>query len=128
MNSDRAAVLDQDPLRLEPRAQPRASGHRTWQVADVHAALGIDLAADGAGAALHAAAGVTGDRATTGADRGRSLHRELAVAAHPLRIDWCYSQELLGGRELVVQVWGPADAEALTPIRQHRIGGAEAGA
>ena len=94
----------------------------------MHAALGVDLAAEGAGAALHAAAGVTGDRAAAGADRGRSLHRQLAVAAHPLGIEWGHPQKLLGARELFAQVFGPVDAEALSPLFQHRIGGTEAGA
>ena len=74
-------------LDLDAGADPRPGGDRARQVADVHAALGVDLAAEGTGAALHAAAGVAVDRGAAGADRGRALHRQLAVAAHPLGVE-----------------------------------------
>ena len=54
LDADGAAVLDQDPARLDPGAYPRTGGDRPRQVADVHAALRVDRAAERAGAALHA--------------------------------------------------------------------------
>ena len=115
-------------LRLHPGADSRPGGDGARQVADVHAALGVDLAAEGAGAALHAVAGVAGDRATGGAQRQRSLHRELSVAAHPLGIELRHPQELLGLGVVGAQLAGPGDAVAPPPVLEDRVGGAEAGA
>ena len=87
LDADRAAALDQDPAHLDPGPQPRPGGDRPRQVADVHPALGVDRAAERAGAALHAVAGVAGDRAAADPERRRALHRQLSVAAHPLRVE-----------------------------------------
>ena len=127
-HADRAPVLDQDAARLDPGAHPGPGGDGARQVADVHAALGVDLAAERAGAALDAVAGVARDRAAGGADRRGALHRELAVAPHPLGVERGDAQELLGLGEVGVEVAGPLDAEAAAPALQHRLGGAEAGA
>ena len=95
--------------RASTPARSRApAAHRPRQVADVHAALGVDLAAEGAGAALDAVAGVAGDRPAGGAERRRPLHRQLAVAAHPLGVERRHPQELLGLGEVGVEVAGPA--------------------
>ncbi len=110
-----------------PGAHPRAGGDGARQVADVHAALGVDRAAEGAGAALDAAAGVAGDRAAAGAERGGSLHRQLAVAPHPLGVERGDPEELLRLGEVGVEVARPGDpnCRASSPAP---VGGAEAGA
>ncbi len=127
-HANRAAVFDQDSVRLHAGADSRPRGHRARQVADVHAALGVDPAAEGAGAALHTVAGVAGDRAAARPDRLRALHRELAVAPHPLRVERGDAQELLGLGEVGAEVVRPLDAVAPAPVVEDRVGGAEAGA
>ena len=122
LDADGAAVLDDDAARLDPGADPRSGGDGAGQVADVHAALGVDLAAEGAGAALHAAAGVAVDRGAAGADRGGALHRQLAVAAHPLGVELGDAEEVLGLGVVGVEIAGPADAEALAPVLEDRVG------
>ena len=99
-------------------------GDRAGQVADVHAPLGVDRAAVGAGAALHAAAGVAGDRAAAGADGFRALHRQLAVAAHPLGVERGHPQELLGLGEVGLEVAGPARPRSARASRSSTGSGA----
>ena len=74
----------------------------------MHAALGVDRAAERAGAALHAAAGVAGDRRAAGAERGGALHRQLAVAAHPLGVELGHVQDLLGLGEVGLELGAQA--------------------
>src|ERR1044072_4851309 len=99
---DRAPAATPRPRPPAPGAAPRPGRDRPRQVADVHAALGVDPAAVGAGAALDAVAGVAGDRAAAGADGRRPLHRQLAVAPHPLRVERGDAEELLGLGEVGV--------------------------
>ena len=66
--------------------------------------------------------------AAAGADRRRPLHRQLAVSAHPLGVERRHPEELLGLGVVGAEVAGPGDAEALLPVLEHRLGGAEAGA
>ena len=127
-DADRAPVLDQDPLRLDPAAQARPGGDRARQVADVHPALGVDRAAVGAGAALDAVAGVAVDRPAAEAERRRALHRQLAVAAHPVRVELGDAEEVLGLGEVLVEVVRPGEAVLVAPLLEDRVGGAEAGA
>ena len=128
LDADRPPVLDQEPARLDPGPDPRAGRRRPWQVADVHAALGIDPAAERAGAALDAVAGVTGDRPSRGPDRRRSLHRQLAVATHPLGVQLGDPQELLGFGEVGIEIARPGDAVLIAPVVEHRGRRPEAGA
>ena len=66
--------------------------------------------------------------AAAGAERRGALHRQLAVAAHPLGVERGDPQELLGLGELGVEIGRPVDAEALRQSPQHRVGRPEAGA
>ena len=124
LDADRAAVLDQQPARLDAGADPGPGRDRARQVADVHAALGVDPAAVGAGAALDAVAGVAGDRAAGDAERRGALHRQLAVAAHPLGVERRHPQELLGLDEVGVEVARPSS----TPCSSRQSSSTSSGA
>ncbi len=67
------------------------------QIGDVGGALGVDAAAERAGAALHAGAGVARDRAAAGAEGRGALHAELPVAPHALGVQRRHREHLLGG-------------------------------
>ncbi len=127
-DADGAAILDQQAASLDSGAKPGAGGDRAGQVADVHPALRVDPAAVRAGAALDAVAGVAGDRPAGDAQRFRPLHRQLAVAAHPRRVEPGHAEELLGLDVIGIEVAGPADAVLVSPVVEHLVRSSEAGA
>ena len=115
--------------RLDAGAEPRPGRDRARQVADVHAALGVDPAAVGAGAALDAVAGVAGDRPAAGAERLGALHRELAVAAHPLGVERASPAGTPRPRRSRGRGRAPSSTPcSLAPVLEHLVRGAEAGA
>src|SRR3954452_8020274 len=62
-----ATLLGEDPLHLDSGADPRAGGDGAGEIGDVAGALRVDLAAEGAGAALDALPGISADRTSAGA-------------------------------------------------------------
>src|SRR5204863_2784484 len=90
-------------------------------------ALGVELAAQRAGAALDAAAGVAADRAAARAEGTGALHAELSVSAHALGIEGSDGKHLLGARVEGVEIIRPGDPLALAPLLEDLRGRPKAG-